>query len=207
VDLKVLIEPKLELARLSQVLDELGHEGRLHAVRLWTPHVLATLYEALAGYRPLTLDGFVPSATPPRTEVIHHGKNSLPAASHFQKRFFRPAPVEPEPGQQEGHGKLFGYNEQTFRPFTGPGYFETHADAATGEVVFDYRVLPPADPAKLPAGWPPVVSNTGRLGFLVYAGMVDRCRALADHVVVGKAFKRGRPMRAWFALVREDRAP
>ena len=52
---------------------------------------MATLWDALKGFRPVTLDDFVPPAVPPLATIVHHGTNSLPVASHFQKRFCRPA--------------------------------------------------------------------------------------------------------------------
>jgi hypothetical protein len=59
MDLSVLLDP-LDLPRLTQVLDELGHLGRLDTVRGWGGDTMAKLYEAMKGYRPLTLDYFVP---------------------------------------------------------------------------------------------------------------------------------------------------
>jgi hypothetical protein len=202
VDLSVLILPKLDLERLSIVLDGFGHEGRLHAVRQWNAVILTKLYDALTGFRATTLEDLVPAGTAARTAVITHGTNSLPAFSHFQKRFCRP---ESGDAGADASAVLYGYNEQTFRAFTGPGYFVARAEPTPGgsEVAFDYRTLPPADPAKLPPDWPPVVPNSARLGIFVYANMADRVRALSANVLVGRAFRRDRPMNTWFALVRE----
>jgi hypothetical protein len=197
VDISVLIEPKLDLERLSVVLDGFGHEGRVHAMRCWNRRHLERLFDALTGFRALTLEHFVPAAQRPLEAVIHHGKNSLPVASLFEKRFCRP--VQGVEGS-EGAGVLFGYNHQAFTPFTGAGYFVIRRDDAAGEAVFDYRQLPTATPET----WPPIRPNEERLGRFVYAGMVDRVRALSSHVVVGRAYKGERPMSAWFALCRED---
>ena len=35
MDLTVLLEPKIDLPRLAEILDGMGHEGRLHTVRGW----------------------------------------------------------------------------------------------------------------------------------------------------------------------------
>ena len=35
MDLTVLLEPALQLDRLSEVLDGMGHEGRLHTIYGW----------------------------------------------------------------------------------------------------------------------------------------------------------------------------
>ena len=200
MDLTVLLEPKLDLERLSQVLDGFGHEGRLHCVRGWDKKQMKMLYAAAKGFRKLELSHFVPDSVGPLTEVIHHGKNSLPAFSHFQKRFAKPSPGS------EAEGKLWGYNHQVaewLAPVIGPGYFVTRlADPSVGEGVdidIDYKILP----TEKCAGWPEIESNDGR-GKLVYGGMVDHMRGISNHVSIGRAEKGGKLMDAWFVLVRED---
>ena len=89
--LDVLFEPKIDLPRLAQVLDELGHLGRVDTVRRWGRARQAALFEAAQGFRPVSLDDFVPPGTDGLAEVIHHGKNTLPAFTHFQKRFCKPS--------------------------------------------------------------------------------------------------------------------
>ncbi len=124
--------------------------------------------------------------------MIHWGKNSLPAFQRFQKRFCRP-----EAGAQE----LWGYNEQTMRHVTGPGYFVTHAsDRPDTQVWINYTRLPEG---KAP-GWPQIRPNSARLGRFVYHGTVDRMRKVSDHVSIGAAFKKERPMGAYFMLCRQD---
>ncbi len=198
MDLTVLIQPSVDLPRLTRVLDELGHSGRLATVRGWDGRTLARLYEAAKGHHALTTEHFVPAAIGPLTEVIHHGKNSLPAFSHFQKRFARPDAAESPPKE------LWGFNRQSNEAFTGPGYFVVHtewdAGQVPGEVAIDYRRLPPG---KVPS-WPEIVPNSARLGRFVYAGMVDVMRGISNHVSIGRAWKQGKYMDAWFALVRED---
>jgi hypothetical protein len=195
MDLRVLLEPTVNLSRLTTVLDELGHEGRLATIRGWERSHQARLYEAAQGYQPLTLEHFVPASMAPLTEVIHHGKNSLPMFTHFQKRFTRPE------GQE---AVLWGYNHQQNQGFTGPGYFSVHTnvekDMHEGEVAIDYRKLPPD---KVSA-WPEIIPNEARLGRFVYAGMVDVMRGLSKHVSIGRAWKNGGWMDAWFVLCRED---
>ena len=102
MDLTVLLEPSINLARLEHVLNDLGHSGRLATVRGWEPKTLTKLYEAAKGHHPLTLEHFVPASIGPLTEVIHHGKNSLPLFSHFQKRFTRPDAKEDAPKELWG---------------------------------------------------------------------------------------------------------
>lgn len=199
MDLGVLLEPTLDLPRLAEVLDGLGHEGRLHTVRGWGKRTQARLFEALKGFRPATAEAFVPAGVPEGTPVVHWGKNTLPAFSDFQKRFVK----------LPGVADLVGYNEGATRPLVGPGYYEARIE--DGECVVDYTRLP----ARGAEGWPPVISNEARFGFLVWKGMVDFVRPLSAHVSVGRAAKVGRggdvraakAMDAWFCLVREDAAP
>jgi hypothetical protein len=193
MDLNVLIEPKVDLERLTKVLDELGHEGRTHTIRTWHRRQMALLWEAARGYRPVTLDHFVPPGVGAKVEVLHELKNSLPLFSVSQKRFCRPD--DPELSDKE----LWGYNHAPTGPFTGPGYFVVHTADVEGEIDIDYRTLPKGRVE----GWPAVQPNEQRLGRFVYAGMVDRMRGLSDHVCIGRAQKR-EPMNAWFVLCRKD---
>ena len=202
MNLDVLLEKDIDLPRLAEVLDGMGHVGRLDTIRHWSGSVQARLFEAAKGFRPLTLDDFVGPSVDPLVEVIHHGKNSLPAFTHFQKRFCKPKPDEEGKEPQAG---LWGYNEQTFGAFTGPGYFVTHLpegrdDGASGEVDIDYRKIPPGKVES----WPEIIPNEARLGRLVYAGMVDVMRGVSSHVTIGRAMKKGKYMDAWFLLCRED---
>jgi len=193
MDLKSLIETHLDLPRLAKDLDELGPPGRLWAVRQWTRSNLAVLWDAARGFRAVTLDDFVPGSAEPRLEVIHEGKNSLPIFGHFQKRFCKPSPPQDEP-------VLVGFNKQPLAAVTGPGYFTVRQAPDAGEVHIDYTTLP-RDRAP---GWPPLESNTTRLGPLVYAGVIDVMRGLSSHVVIGRAKKAGAMIDNWFALVRQD---
>lgn len=198
MDLQVLLEPTPNLPRIEKILDELGHVGRLATVRGWERRDLVRLYEAAKGHHALTLEHFVPSGVAPMTEVIHHGKNSLPAFSHFQKRFARPE------GASDPVTELYGFNRQSNEAFTGPGYFVVHTEfdggQVDGEVAIDYRKVPKARVAS----WPEIIPNTARLGRFVYAGMVDVMRGISSHVSIGRAWKHGQWMDAWFVLCRED---
>ena len=191
----------IDLKRLQEVLDGLGHVGRVDTIRGWGKDVQSRLYEAAKGFKPLTLDDFVPPSVDPLVEVIHHGKNTLPAFTHFQKRFCKP---KVEAGAEPA-AELWGYNHQTMAPVTGPGYYVTHLPEgrgdADGEVDIDYRKIPPSKPET----WPEILPNTAKLGSLVYAGMVDIMRGLSSHVTIGRAMKGGKYMDAWFVLCREDR--
>lgn len=195
MNVSLFFDPKVDLENFRRVLDTSGHTARLLAIHALDKKQLAALYDACADAEPLTLDYFVPP-TDPLVEVIHHGKNSLPAFTHFQKRFCRPDGEESE--------VLWGYNHNAAfqQAATGPGYFVASA-GEKNEVKIEYTKLPP----RKPEGWPTILSNSARLGFLVWAGMTDYCRKVSEHVTIGRAYKNGKAMDAWFALCREDRAP
>jgi hypothetical protein len=195
MDLRNLICTHLDLPRLSKDLDEIGHDARVWSVQQWRRADMAVLWEAARGFRALELNDLVPSSTSPLVEVIHDGKNSLPAFTIFQKRFCRPTAKSPSVGDS-----LVGYNLQAFSPVTGPGYYVAHNSAEAGEVDIDYTVLP----KEKPDGWPPIVSNDARLGRFVYAGMVDVVRGISSHVTIGRSKNTRDWLDVWFVLVRED---
>jgi hypothetical protein len=192
MDLNVLIEPKVDLPRLTKVLDELGHEGRTHTIRTWHKHQMELLWEACKDYRTLTLDHFVPSSVGPMVEVVHELKNSLALFTIARKRFCRPDLPETS--------ELWGYNDQWTTPFAGPGYFTTRLSETPGEVLFDYMTLPKGKVES----WPPIVPNEERLGRFVYAGTIDHIRGISNHVCIGRAQKGPKLLDVWFVLCRKD---
>jgi len=178
---------------LREYLEELGHDSRLAALRSLRPGHLRRMYDAVEGMWKLDLSHFVPPTHAAFRTVHHHGKNSLPAFTTFQKWFCQPAKDSDE---------LWGLNDQALSPVTGPGYFVARqATDGRDEVDFDYLEVPP----EAPAGWPPVQANEAGLNLsrFVYGGMVDRVRKVSDQVSIGRAFKGSKPMRAWFVLCRE----
>lgn len=193
MDVTILLEPKIDLERLAEVLDGLGHEGRVHATHTWTRKQKKALFEAAKGFKPLDLDFLVPSSVGNLVEVIHEGHNTLPMFSHFQKRFVR----------LEGEDfPIGGYNHQAMQAFTGPGYFGvTKGDGEhEGELVIDYAKIPKAKPAS----WPDLRPNDGLIAGIVNGGMVDYLRGLSSHVSIGVAYKNGKHRNQWFTLVRKD---
>lgn len=195
MDVTVLLEPELRFDELAKVLDELGFEGRLHAVREWGKARQAQIFEAAKGKLPLTVDHFVPAGTAERTPVRHYGKNSLPLFNHFEKRFMKAA--------EAGEERIVGYNHQDMAVLTGPGYFMVRPGDEEGEIAIDYTKLP----TQRADGWPEIIPNEARLGKLVYSGMVDHMRGISSTVSIGRAAKGGKMMDAWFVLVREDPQP
>jgi hypothetical protein len=188
---------RVDVPRLAEVLDGLGHIGRVATIRGWGHAHQEKLYEAVSDFKPLGLADFVPDDVEPMVEVIHWGKNSLPAFTHFKKRFCK--------GTTQG--ELWGYNdngESSHQFATGPGYFVVHAperpDALTSEVDIDYRKLPPSKPDN----WPPIKPNEAGLSRFIYAGMTDVMRGISKHVTIGRALKGGQFMDAYFVLCRDD---
>jgi hypothetical protein len=186
---------------VRRLLDGLAHPERVDAVRALGRSEQRRLYEAVAGFAPVQLVDLVSPRVADAVAVRHHGRNTLPAFTHFEKRFCRPRGQDAEKPDE-----LWGFN---FQPtawlgrLTGPGYFLAVEDPARGEVLIDYNRVPPAG-AALPAGWPPVRSNEVGLGRFVYGFMIDTLRRVSEHVTIGSAARRGRDLGSWFVLCRED---
>ena len=186
---------RLDLEGLGRHLEGLVAAARLAAVRTLGRREQARLFEAAHGNRATGLTDFVPAAVAPMREIIHDGRNTLPAFRNFQKRFCRP-----DDGSSDA---LWGYNEQALGFATGPGYFVAKPwnDEGVQGVLIDYHDVPP----RHPAGWPKVLPNSARLGRFVYDRMRDVMRSVSAHVSVGRAHKDGKWMDAWFVLCRDDR--
>jgi hypothetical protein len=193
MDLSVLVEPKLDFARLSEVLDGMGHEGRVHTIRTWNGAKQARIWEGAAGLKPIGLEHFVPASVGPLVEVVHELTNTLPLFTHSQKRFCRPK-------GDEAKDIVWGYNHQTMSPFTGPGYFVAVKGETEGEVLFDYTRLPTSKPE----GWPEIRENKGLIPGIVYGGMIDIVRGVSSHVSIGRAKRGGKLADMYFTLCRKD---
>jgi hypothetical protein len=193
MDVTTFLEPRIDLERISSLLDGLGHEGRYHTVRTWNKRQHRELFEAAKGFRPIDLDFLVPSGAGVLTEVIHDGHNTLPLFTHFQKRFVR---------LEGGDFSVAGYNHQAMATFTGPGYFGVGEGTGDheGELVLDYSRLP----NQKPASWPEVRANRGGLHGIVHGGLIDYLRAISTHVCLGAVYRDGQHQAVWFALVRRD---
>jgi hypothetical protein len=189
-----MAEDPIRMKELASLLDGLSHEERVAWVRSLGRREQRRLYEAAEGFLPLALADLVPPSRPDAATVRHFGKNTLPVFTWFEKRFARPAGQDPQ-----APSELHGFNFQTLRWLTGPGYYVARIDPARPEVLIDYREIP----ALAPPGWPPLRGNEGGLGRLVYGNMVDRLRRVSEHVTIGSAAKNGRDLGSWFLLTRE----
>jgi hypothetical protein len=180
--------------RLGEALDRMDAKNRLFTVLSIERDEQRTLWSLCEG-QSLNAEHFVPSGIEAMKEVIHHGKNTLPAHNFFQKRFAR---------ADDDSGDLYGFNHQTLAWLTGPGYFVAHSASdepnAPSDYVIDYTRIPP----KKPEAWPALLVNEARLGRFVYAGTKDYMRRVSEHVSIGRAYRQGKPMNAWFILCRED---
>lgn len=174
-------------------LDQLAPEARLAAVRSLGGRAQAELYDAAKGVRKLRLEDIVPAKIPPLREVVHEGKNSLPAFTNFAKVFCRPKNGESR--------ELWGYNRsgRLVERAVGPGYYVAY-EGPGEEVLVDYTRMPKG---KLPH-WPEIIPNEERLSRFVYAGMIDALRGVSAHVSIGRAIRNGKVQDNWFVLCRQD---
>ncbi|MDB4973375.1 MAG: hypothetical protein JWN48_1716 [Myxococcaceae bacterium] len=180
-----------DIVEVGQQLDVLRPAERIAAIRSLGGRAQAKLYEAAKGARKLKLTDLVPAEVEPLTQVVHEGKNSLPAFTTFAKVFCRPKGEANE---------LWGYNRSgaVVENLVGPGYYTAY-EGPGDEVLIDYTRLPKD---KAP-GWPDIIPNHERLSRFVYSGMIDALRAVSQHVSIGRAIKNGRVQDNWFVLTRD----
>jgi len=189
-----LRESPIRMKEVAALLDGMAHDERVSWVRSRGRADQRSLWQAAAGFLPLSLQDLVPAARADGETVRHFGKNTLPAFTWFEKRFARPAGEDPRTPRS-----LYGFNFQSLAPLTGPGYYVAHADPALPEVLIDYRELP----REAPPGWPALRRNEVGLARFVYGFMVDRLRRVSEHVTIGSAARHGRDLGSWFLLTRE----
>lgn len=192
--LALLREAVVKPHEVARALDSMGHAERVLAIRAVGRVEQRRLYEAVDGFRPLRMVDAVPASLPALTPVRHYGKNTLPAFTHFEKRFCRPPDADPQQPD-----RLWGYNHASTAGLVGPGYFVLRPDPARGELLVDYNLLPEGKPA----GWPEIRSNERGLGRFVYGFMIDTLRGVSEHVTIGSAARRGKDLGSWFLLCRE----
>jgi hypothetical protein len=173
------------LSPIQAALDAATHDERLHWMRGLGRKQLRALY-TLADGNPVALEHFVERDG---STAIHWGQNSLPMFNHFQKRFHKVG------GTMQG----YNHNSPLLTSVTGPGHFTARAEA--DEILIDYAQLP----AGVPEDFPALLDNEGGLRKFVFGGMQDRMRKISTHCTIGGAEKGGKPMGAWFMLVREPR--
>lgn len=198
MSLAALIEaPETRIDAIARYLDSLDASTRWREVSGLSRAQQRMLYEKAAESPPIELDHFVAGADNGR-EVIHEGLNTLPLPrplKRFQKRFCRAA----------GADELYGYNEGPTRRAVGPGYFvavptdgRPHWEAR-GAVVIDYFQVPDG---RVADGWPEVIPNSRGPQRFVYHQTRDFMRRVSQHVSIGAAYKKERPLDHYFVLCR-----
>lgn len=187
-----------DMAAVRDHLDALDHRSRLAECRALGAREQRRLFRAADGFKPIAVDDIVPPGVAELREVVHHGKNTLPAFTRFAKVFCR--------ADDDERGELWGYNRNStlLETVVGPGYFVAHPHTRAGEILVNYLRVPPRRPS---FAWPEILPNEARLSRLVYAGTQDVLRGVSEHVTIGRASRRGRDMNAWFILCREDPSP
>jgi hypothetical protein len=188
------------ISTIRDYLDVLSHDERLKECMKLGKKYQRRLFELAGDSEPITLDFFVPPSVPDDTEVVHHGRNTLPVFRRFQKPMLRPSNAD---------SVLYGYNEGITKSLIGPGCFQAHSTSGNpeweerGAVVVNYFEVPPED-AAMPDHWPKVKPNEKGLQKFVYGGTRDFMRKVSQHVSIGEAFKGEESINSWFVLVRED---
>jgi len=194
---RLIADPATSIDDIAGHLDGLDPDQRWRELAVLGRDAQRALFEK-AYARPIGLDHFV-NGHGACEEVIHDGLNTLPVPPplrRFQKRFCR---------SQDDAGRLYGYNEGITRRVLGPGYFVAVATRgrptweSRGPVVIDYFVVPDG---AVPDTWPRVIGNDRGLQRFVYHQTRDFMRRVSQHVSIGAAFKRERPLDHYFVLCR-----
>ena len=98
-------------AAIARFLDALEPANRVVAIRGLGRADQRCLYQAVEGFAEVNLRGLVPAEVPSGRTVRHFGRNTLPAFTHFEKRFCRP-----EGQDARDPSELVGFNFQTLAP-------------------------------------------------------------------------------------------
>jgi hypothetical protein len=152
-------------------LDAADHGARLAWVRSQGARAQRRLFELCAGRTVAARD-----LAHGEGLVLYPGRNGLPLFSRFEKRIYRSGT------------DVYGHNANPplVRLVTGPGHFAVvDHPQVPGEVLFDYRRLPPGGRPDIP----PIRDNERGLGALVFGDLVDIVRRVSRDVFVGDATK------------------
>lgn len=191
--LRAALDSNDAAAAVAQLLGSVPLAEKIRVVRsLHGAGIQRKLWQAVSTEAPLNMSDLVPNAIETMEPVIFHGKNSLPGFTHFRKVCCRP----PSSG-----AILWGYNDTPLAPLIGPGYYVVHSTEASplGGVAFDYTQIPEG---RMP-GWPQLRPNRRGVSRLVYAGMIDYMRRVAEDVFIGSATRGGIELGNYFVIVRE----
>lgn len=196
---KMIRDTRVPIDEICAFLDALPPKYRLSAIYDLPSSLLGPLYEKAASSAPVSLSFYVPEGRPPLTEVIHHGRNTLPVFQRFQKVFCKPS--------QGSETQLIGYNQSGLASkLIGPGYYVAYETTRgtdwnrLGSVVIDYFQIPTGEVAP---GWPPIQPNSQGLQAFVYHRTRDFMRRVSSHVSIGAAWKDKKALGVFFILCRE----
>lgn len=192
---ELLSSARVDMAAVAGYLDEIPSPRRVDECRSLGRAHQRRLFDAAEGFRAMSFADLVPDDVGVGEEVPHHGRNTLPAFTHFAKVFTRPE-------EGEAPGELWGYNRNptaALETVIGPGYYVAYEHHVPGEMLVDYLRIPPRG---LPH-WPRVIGNDERLSRFVYHQTQDVLRGVTSHVSIGRASKHGKWMPAWFILCRD----
>lgn len=176
----VLRVPDTTLERVVERLRSLGQDELRTRCLALRPGDQRRLWE-LADAAPAAAGVLVPASG----TATFAGRNSLAAFSRFEKRFVRQG------------DSIVGRNVHPLSPIIGPGYFTVREGDPVG-LVFDYDRVP----SQAPPGWPRARDNSGLLARSVYGDLQDRVRWIGADVLIGAAYRGGRPLDSYFVLVR-----
>ena len=181
---------RVDMPHVTSLLDGLSPAARVHAALSMRAREQRALWQAAQGVYETSLEHVVPHGLPPDTTVRHFGRNTMPAFTRFEKRFYRNA-----------QGDVFGANFQTMSPLTGPGYYRVCPRPEQRELLLDSARE--GLPSQAPAGWPAIVPNERGFSRFVYGFLVDHLRRVSEHVSIGEPVRHGKPLGSWFILCRE----
>ncbi len=182
----MLDDPRAAVARIRAHIEALTDADRVAECRAIAAAQQRRLWE-LASTAPAGVDGQLIPAGEDAARFI--GRNSLRAFSHFEKRFARQ------------DADVVGRNVHPLGWLIGPGYFLVEHGANSGRLQFDYSRVPTA----VPAGWPSVSDNRSSMfARAVYGDLLDQVAWVTADVLIGAAFRRGKPLGSYFVLARSD---
>jgi hypothetical protein len=183
----LLATPGVTPERVQAHLASLSGEERVRqATRLDRRHH-KTLWNLSAATEPLRLEEVVAPDRKPLDPVPFEGQNNQPIYRPFKKVFYR------TPG-----GTIGGYNDSPAAWFAGPGYYVLRRDDSGTYV--DYTEVP----TEKPSAWPPIRPNDVGISQFVYGHMKDYLRRVYGRVVIGRAYRKGKPTPNYFVLARPE---
>ena len=177
----LLADARLDITRLRGHIDGLAPDARVAEVVSLSASLQKRLWEITSAAP--ALDGTLLS--PGSRSTVFAGRNSLRLWTRFEKSFTRLGT------------STVGYNRHPLSWLIGPGYFTVEPDQQ-GQLRFDYDRVPP----ETPPGWPAVVANAGTFSGAVYGHLSDRVAWVAADVLIGAAYRLGRPLDSYFVLAR-----